>query len=211
MSASDIAAWVAVGFAFISALVAWLQLRSQLGDIVRQTQSLKRQQANDVYLDFDPPFDGSPLPHDRPRYAAVINRSNRPIRDVFCGTPGKPGERPVPAAHWTILNEWPIVAKNRFSYLLPTYELGDRSNSAQPVKPGDPPTPGDHSRLNIIRGGERIGFTFNYDEWQRGIVVQFTDDADFRWQIDSDLHLQEITAARRSGPKWLARMFGSAT
>lgn len=87
MSASDIAAWVAVGLAFISARVAWLQLRSQLGDIARQTQSLK---------------------------------------------------------------------------------------------------------------------------WQPGIVVQFTDDADLRWQIDSDLHLQEIAAPRHSGPKWLGRMFGSS-
>jgi hypothetical protein len=209
VSASDIAAWVAVGLAFISAWVAWLQLRSQLGDIARQTQSLKRQQANDVDLDFDPPFDGSPLPQDRPWYAAVINKSNRPIRDVFCGIPGKPGQRPIPAAHWTILNEWPIVAKNHFSYLLPAYDLGERSKSAEPVKPGAYPKPGDHSRLDIIRSGERIGFTFNHDEWQPGIVVQFTDDADLRWQIDSDSHLQEITAPRHSGPKWLARMFGS--
>lgn len=74
MSASDIAAWVAVGLAFISAWVAWLQLRGQLRDIARQTQSLKRQQANDVDLDFDPPFDGSPLPQDRPWYAAVTKQ-----------------------------------------------------------------------------------------------------------------------------------------
>ena len=131
MSASDIAAWVAVGFAFISALVAWLQLRSQLGDIVRQTQSLKRQQANDVDLDFDPPFDGSPLPQDRPRYAAVTNKSNRPIRDVFCGTPGEARGKLGSGGSLDDNQRVANRGENRFSYLLPTYELGERSRSAR--------------------------------------------------------------------------------
>ena len=211
MSASDIAAWVAVGLAFISAWVAWLQLRGQLRDIARQTQSLKRQQANDVDLDFDPPFDGSPLPQDRPWYAAVTNKSNRPIRDVFCGIPGEPGESSIPAAHWTIINEWPIVKKGHFSYLLPAYELGKRSRSGEAGKPGGYPEPGDHSQLDIIRAGERIGFTFNHEDWQPGIVVQFTDDADLRWQLDSDLHLQEVIIPRHGRLKWLTRMFGIAS
>jgi hypothetical protein len=55
-----------------------------LRDIAQQTQGLKRQQANQVDFVFDPPFDGAKPPTDRPRYAVVMNKSNRPIRSVFC-------------------------------------------------------------------------------------------------------------------------------
>lgn len=208
MSASDVAAWVAVVLAFIGAWVAWLQLRTQLHDIARQTRSLERQQANDVVLDFDPPFDGSPPPDSRPWYAAVINNSNRPIRDVFCGIPAVPGGTPVPADHWVILKEWPIVARNHFSYLLPAYPLGKRSEVGRHLDPGEPEPEGGGSELDIIRGGEKIGFTFNHSNWNPGTVVQFTDDADLRWQIDGDLHLQEIRSVNRRMPHLAASRLG---
>lgn len=103
------------------------------------------------------------------------------------------------------------MKKGHFSYLLPAYELGKRSRSREAGKPGGYPKPGDHSQLDIIRVGERIGFTFNHEDWQPGIVVQFTDGADLRWQIDSDLHLQEVIIPRHGRLKWPTRMFGIAS
>jgi hypothetical protein len=188
MSASDIAVWVAVILAFMSAWVGWLQLRGQLRDIARQTASLERDQASSIDLAFDPAFDEVLPPKDipwytkeRPWFAVVTNNSKRPITDVICGIPSGPhsGKSPVTAIHWVELDEWPIKVSQM--HVFPRLSGGDL---------------GEHSELHMLRGGKMAGFTFKHEDWRPGVVIQFTDDAGLRWQIDDDLHLAKVLYCR---------------
>jgi hypothetical protein len=185
----------------VSVVIALAALLAPLLLPAYQSDDAKDQQAKGVDLEFDPPFNGSPVPQNRPLYAVVTNKSDRPIRNVFCGIPADPENGAISAAHWTIFDEWPIKQDGYFTYhRFPGYQIGKRSEANKLPEPGKHPESGATPRLELIRSGERIGFSFNHDEWQpEKTVVQFTDDAGLSWQINSHLHLQSLPPGQTAG------------
>jgi hypothetical protein len=56
--------------------------------------------------------------------------------------------------------------------------------------------PAEGSAVTLIRAGDRFGFLLRFDLEAHAdvrLAVRFTDDTGLHWQIDQDLHLQQLS------------------
>ena len=164
-------------------------LRESLKERARQRQVAEREQADKVVFHMSTiPFPAyseqdvsgfDVAPGDVVHMAVVTNESRRPIRDVAC----KYGD-----------NIAVVVGR-----------LVDQ----QPDAPGNPSRLVDwlnRPEAEVIRAGETYGFAFELKSNQVLLIDgrgegRFTDDVGLHWQLDGDLHLEQLTNRDWSG--WL--------
>jgi hypothetical protein len=156
-------------------------LDAQLREIQQRAEAIERQQASAITLarrHWILPIGvreegGSPV-----HMAVVENGSGRPIRNVVC--------RIRPTGPDDLLHEAYSVGRmvNRppGAFLRRDEQFDRFEDEAQGTK------------LSLIRAGERGAFVFIYEiaNYAGLMVLRFTDDAGLHWQIDHDLHLENL-------------------
>jgi hypothetical protein len=169
----DVPTWIAVIGAIVGAGVALWQLQGQRQEFARQTRILERSQADAVDFAWFPAeqyviISNLPVDPAGRSFLFVHNTSRRPIRNVTCRV-----------------------------------ETAGQQLNAQlvgPLLPGNPPqiNPWAGAAIPLIRAQEKFGFLFDVD-MPAGLLLpgmrtaaEFTDDAGLRWQIDENLHLQQL-------------------
>lgn len=143
-------------------------LDGQLRELEQRAQALERQQANAIDLRAG----SSPgnVPGTRIHKAEIANESSRPVRDVACRIEASPGEglkEPVNAV---------VVDKSE----TPGARFLNDSEA---------------SYIDLLRAGLDAEFEFPLDlrdHPEARITARFTDDAGLHWQIDHDLHLEQL-------------------
>lgn len=161
-------------------------LDAQLAELSQRAAAVARQQADAVTIK---PGDwrGS-VPGVRTRNgpavhkAVVTNGWYRPVRDIACCVQTEQNGPLHPAC--LVARRVP-VPPSPFGQASPTatsldgYTLDDRVED---------------SKIRLLKAGETAEFVFVYDvATHQGILtLRFTDDAGLCWQVDNDLHLQQL-------------------
>lgn len=152
-------------------------LDGQIRELHQRAALTRREQAEAIGLDlrYAPPD----VSRQRtPEYMATVqNGSRRLIRDAAC--------RLLPGDHRDT-QQAKIVGLFAKEFI---------RNDGTPIAPQlIDPRPGQHAP--IIRSGQTYGFVFNCQPAATTpnprVIARFTDDAGIHWQIDPDLHLQDL-------------------
>jgi uncharacterized membrane protein len=150
-------------------------LDGQLRELEQRARTLDRQQAEAVDLKLSSnaekvPGSEPPSQH-RVHVAEVANNSRRPIRDVSCRIEPEPGDGPYGSRRTGV------------------YALSEMPASRVRIGLSD----GTH--IPLLRADVAGAFVFAVDTKEHPIprtTLRFTDDAGLHWQINHDLHLEQL-------------------
>lgn len=154
------------------------QLQLQRIQLADQTRIQERQQANAIDVtvgDIDGAKSGVlPSDNSEPVHGvAVVNGSNRPIREVACKMEA-------------------IEADGRTSQTKLADVYGEIKSTAEAWELQEHGT-----TMPVLRAGHKAGFIWSFTAAKFpmfSIWVRFTDDAGLHWQITTDLHLEKLAS-----------------